>query len=240
MKTIGLIGGMSWESTASYYRLLNLGVKERLGGLHSAKILLHSVDFAPIEEMQRSGAWAEAGKVLAAIAHSLQHEGADFIVLCTNTMHKVAPIITQSLTIPFLHIAHATAKALHENKKHHAILLGTQFTMQEDFYKTILENEGIRVTIPALEEMAIINQIIFDELCLGECKEDSKDFFLHTIKRLYNDDKTIDCVILGCTEIGLLIDEKASFLPFFDTTVIHVNEALNHLICKYEWNNILK
>jgi len=226
MKTIGLIGGMSWESTQSYYRLLNLGVKEHLGGLHSAKVVLYSVDFAPIEQMQRNAQWDKAGKILAHAAKSLQDAGAEMILLCTNTMHKVAPLIIQSLDIPFIHIAHATAKALHAENKHHAILLGTQFTMQEDFYTSVLENEGIRVTIPHTKDIAHINQIIFDELCLGECKENSKHYFLEVIHTLFSDDKTIDSVILGCTEIGLLIAQKDSSLAFFDTTILHVNEAL--------------
>ena len=228
MKTIGLIGGMSWESSLSYYKLLNLGVKERLGGLHSAKIILYSVDFEPIETMQRNAQWDKAGALLAEAAKSLQNAGAEMIVLCTNTMHKVAPLIVKSLNIPFIHIAHATAKALHADHKHHAILLGTQFTMQEDFYTSVLKKEGIRVTIPPISDITRINRIIFNELCLGECKEESKHYFLELIQKLYNDDKTIDSVILGCTEIGLLIAQKDSSLAFFDTTILHVNEALNH------------
>lgn len=230
MKTIGLIGGMSWESTQSYYKLLNLRVKERLGGLHSAKIILYSVDFAPIEAMQREGKWDEAGRVLESAAHALEKAGADMILLCTNTMHKVAPTITQTLTIPFIHIAQATAKALQTSNKRHAILLGTKFTMQEDFYTSVLENEGIRVTIPDAKAIETINRIIFDELCLGECHESSKRSFLDIIHHLYHDDKTIDSVILGCTEIGLLLEEKDSFLPLFDTTLLHVNEALHHTL----------
>lgn len=227
MKTIGLIGGMSWESTQSYYRLLNLGVKERLGGLHSAKIILYSVDFAPIEVMQREGKWEEAANVLEVAAHSLEKAGADFLLLCTNTMHKVAPIITRSLKIPFIHIAEATAHALQKTGKHHSILLGTQFTMQEAFYTSILEHEGIRVTIPDAKGIETINRIIFNELCLGICEKSSKDAFLDIIHQLYIDDKTIDSIILGCTEIGLLIDQKDSFLPLFDTTFLHVNTALD-------------
>ncbi len=228
MKTIGLIGGMSWESTKSYYELLNQGVKQRLGGLHSAKILLYSVDFAPIEKMQQQGQWAEAGSLLADIALRLQQAGADMIVLCTNTMHKVAPQITQSLSIPLIHIAQSTAKAFIGAQKKHAILLGTRFTMQEDFYTSILEKNGIRVSIPKQKEIEKINDIIFNELCLGVCSQDSKHDFLQTIHRLYTDDKSIDSVILGCTEIGLLITQKDSFLPFFDTTILHVNDALEH------------
>lgn len=229
MKTIGLIGGMSWESTLSYYKLLNLGVKECIGGLHSAKIVLYSVDFALIEEMQRNERWDEAGEMLAKAAKSLQNAGAEMVILCTNTMHKVAPLIVKSLDIPFIHIAHATAKALQAAHKHHAILLGTQFTMQEDFYTSILEKEGIRVTIPPTNDITRINDIIFNELCLGECKEESKHYFLALIHKLFSDDKTIDSVILGCTEIGLLIAQKDSTLALFDTTILHVNEALTHV-----------
>ncbi len=229
MKTIGLIGGMSWESTQSYYRLLNLGVKEHLGGLHSAKIILYSVDFAPIEAMQRDGKWDAAGKVLEDAALSLEKAGAEILLLCTNTMHKVAPIITRNLSIPFLHIAKATATALHIRKKHHAILLGTSFTMQENFYTSILEQEGIRVTIPDTHAIEIINRIIFDELCLGTCHEASKSTFLDIIHTLYHNDTTIDSVILGCTEIGLLIQQEDSFLPFFDTTILHVKATLDAL-----------
>jgi len=230
MKTIGLIGGMSWESTQSYYRLLNLGVKKRLGGLHSAKIILYSVDFAPIEAMQREGKWDQAGKVLEGAAHALEKAGAELLLLCTNTMHKVAPIITHTLNIPFIHIANATAQALQKENKHHAILLGTKFTMQEDFYTSVLEKEGIRVTIPDSKAIEMINRIIFDELCLGLCEKNSKQYFLDTIHHLYHDDKTIDSIILGCTEIGLLLEETDSFLPLFDTTLLHVNEALHHAL----------
>lgn len=230
MKTIGLIGGMSWESTQSYYRLLNLGVKEHLGGLHSAKIILYSVDFAPIEAMQRDGKWDEAGKVLEDAALSLEKAGANLLLLCTNTMHKVAPIITQALHIPFIHIAQATAKALQKANKRHAILLGTKFTMQEDFYTSILENEGIQVTIPDATGIETINRIIFDELCLGLCQESSKLSFLDIIHQLCHNDETIDSVILGCTEIGLLIEQKDSFLPFFDTILLHVKEALHQAL----------
>ena len=228
MKTIGLIGGMSWESTKSYYELLNQGVKQRLGGLHSAKILLHSVDFAPIESMQQQGEWEEAGAFLANIALGLQDAKADMIALCTNTMHKVAPAIVNHLRIPFVHIAESTAKALKKDHKRHAILLGTRFTMQEDFYTSILTRHEIRTSIPCKQTCEKINDIIFNELCLGIYNESSKRYFLDVIHQLYSDDKSIDSVILGCTEIGLLIAQKDSFLPFFDTTILHVNDVLEH------------
>ena len=227
MKTIGLIGGMSWESTLSYYKLLNEGVRQRLGGLHSAKLILHSVDFAPIARLQNEAKWEEAGTILGQAALSLERAGADFILLCTNTMHKVAPQIIQNCHIPFIHIAEATAKVLKNNHSHKTILLGTKFTMQESFYKDVLQEHGISVVIPNEKDIFLINQIIFDELCLGTIKDSSKELFLSIINGLKNDDETIDSVILGCTEIGLLLDPKSSQLPLYDTTVLHVKEALN-------------
>ena len=227
MKTIGLIGGMSWESTLSYYKLLNEGVRRRLGGLHSAKIILHSVDFAPIARLQNEAKWEEAGVILNQAALSLERAGADFILLCTNTMHKVAPQIIQNCHIPFVHIAEATAKALKANHSQKTILLGTRFTMQESFYKDILQERGISVVIPNEKDILLINQIIFEELCLGTIKESSKKLFLSIIDGLKNDDEMIDSVILGCTEIGLLLEPKSSQLPLYDTTLLHVKEALN-------------
>ena len=227
MKTIGLIGGMSWESTLSYYKLLNEGVRRRLGGLHSAKIILHSVDFAPIARLQNEAKWEEAGEILNQAALSLERAGADFILLCTNTMHKVAPQIIQNCHIPFVHIAEATAKALKANHSQKTILLGTRFTMQESFYKDILQERGISVVIPNEKDILLINQIIFEELCLGTIKESSKKLFLSIIDGLKNDDEMIDSVILGCTEIGLLLEPKSSQLPLYDTTLLHVKEALN-------------
>lgn len=227
MKTIGLIGGMSWESTLSYYKLLNEGVRQRLGGLHSAKIILHSVDFAPIARLQNESKWEEAGAILNQAALSLERAGADFILLCTNTMHKVAPQIIQNCHIPFVHIAEATAKALKKNHSKKTLLLGTKFTMQESFYKDILQSHGISVVVPTEKDIFLINQIIFDELCLGTIKSSSKELFLSIINGLKNDDETIDSVILGCTEIGLLLDPKSSQLPLYDTTLLHVKEALN-------------
>lgn len=227
MKTIGLIGGMSWESTLSYYKLLNEGVREKLGGLHSAKIILHSIDFAPIASLQNEGKWEEAGTILNHAALSLERAGADFILLCTNTMHKVAPQIVQNCQIPFVHIAEATAKALTEQHYKKSILLGTKFTMQESFYKDILKHHGISVVVPCEKDIQTINNIIFNELCLGKIEDTSKKAFLSILERLKNDDENIDSVILGCTEIGLLLDQKSSFLPLFDTTYLHVKEALN-------------
>lgn len=226
MKTIGLIGGMSWESTLSYYKLLNEGVKKRLGGLHSAKIILHSVDFAPIEKLQNEDKWDEAGEILALAATSLERAGADFILLCTNTMHKVAPRITQNCKIPLLHIAEVTAKALHSEHCKKAILLGTKFTMQEFFYKDILHGHGIEVVIPDPKAIQEINQIIFEELCVGKIETSSKKCFIGIIEQLRKSDKNIDSVIFGCTEIGLLVNQKSVKIPIFDTTNIHVEAAL--------------
>lgn len=231
MKTIGLIGGMSWESTLSYYKLLNEGVKSKLGGLHSAKIILHSVDFAPIARFQSEGKWEEAALIIQEAALSLERAGVDFILLCTNTMHKIVPLITPHVQTPFLHIAEATANALNAKGAHHAILLGTKFTMQESFYKEVLQAQHIDVITPHLKDMETINQIIFQELCVGKIETASRDLFLNIIHELQRSNPRVDAVILGCTEIGLLIDQKSSHLPLFDTTILHVNEALNRAFC---------
>ena len=230
MKTIGLIGGMSWESTLSYYKLLNEGVKARLDGLHSAKIILHSVDFAPIAKLQTEGKWEESALILQEAALSLERAGVDFILLCTNTMHKVLPLITPNIKVPFLHIAEATANELNAHGAHKAILLGTKFTMQESFYKEILNAHHIDVVIPDQRSIETINQIIFQELCIGKIETTSKEIFLKIIDDLTCHNPSIDAVILGCTEIGLLLDQQSSKLPLFDTTILHVNEALNRAI----------
>ena len=227
MKTIGLIGGMSWESTLSYYKLLNEGVKEIRGGLHSAQIILYSVDFAPIEKLQNEGKWEEAGEILSSAAQALERAGVDIILLCTNTMHKVAPQIIKHCNVPFLHIAEATANALLKCDARDAILLGTKFTMQESFYKDVLATHGITTYVPNQNDTDSINRIIFQELCLGIIKEASKKAFLDIIQKLKNDNPSIDSVILGCTEIGLLLQQNDSALPLFDTTVLHVNEAIS-------------
>ena len=230
MKTIGLIGGMSWESTLSYYTLLNEGVKAKLGGLHSAKIILHSVDFAPIARLQSEGKWEEAALIIQEAALSLERAGVDFILLCTNTMHKILPLITPTLHTPFVHIAEATAKALIAHGAHKAILLGTKFTMQETFYTEVLKAHQIEVVIPDSESIEIINRIIFQELCIGKIETASKAKFLEIIDELKRRDTSIDAVILGCTEIGLLLHQGSSRLPLFDTTILHVNEALNRAL----------
>ena len=223
MKTIGLIGGMSWESTVSYYQLINETIKEKLGGLHSAKILLYSVDFAEIERYQASGDWDKSAEVLSQIAQNLEQAGADFIVICTNTMHKVAPQIQKTISIPILHIAQATADALLENGIKKVGLLGTKYTMTQDFYKEKLFEAGLDVVIPDQAGVEEVNRIIYDELCLGQIKESSKQNYLSIIDDLKK--AGAEAVILGCTEIGLLVKQEDTDVPLFDTTVIHAQKA---------------
>ena len=223
MKTIGLIGGMSWESTASYYQLINETIKEKLGGLHSAKILLYSVDFAEIERYQASGDWDKSAEVLSQIAQNLEQAGADFIVICTNTMHKVAPQIQKTISIPILHIAQATADALLENGIKKVGLLGTKYTITQDFYKEKLFEAGLDVVIPDQAGVEEVNRIIYDELCLGQIEESSKQAYLAIIDDLKN--AGAEAVILGCTEIGLLVKQEDTDVPLFDTTAIHAKKA---------------
>ena len=223
MKTIGLIGGMSWESTASYYQLINETIKEKLGGLHSAKILLYSVDFAEIERYQASGDWDKSAEVLSQIAQNLEQAGADFIVICTNTMHKVAPQIQKTISIPILHIAQATADALLENGIKKVGLLGTKYTMTQEFYKEKLLEAGLEVVIPDKAGVEEVNRIIYDELCLGQIKESSKQAYLAIIDDLKN--AGAEAVILGCTEIGLLVKQEDTDMSLFDTTEIHALRA---------------
>lgn len=223
MKTIGLIGGMSWESTVTYYRIINETVKERLGGLHSAKILMYSVDFAEIEECQASGDWDKSAEILGAAALALQGAGADFIVICTNTMHKVAPDIEKRIEIPIIHIADATADALLNAGVTKTALLGTKYTMLQDFYKERLEKRGISVLIPNGSGVETVNRAIYEELCRGIISPTSRDEYVRIIGELKQ--QGAQGVILGCTEIGMLIDEACSPLPVFDTTVIHARKA---------------
>ncbi|OJT84855.1 aspartate racemase, partial [Clostridioides difficile] len=201
MKTIGLIGGMSWESTITYYQVINTVIKERLGGLHSSKCILYSVDFQEIEECQSSGNWEKSAKILADAAIKLQEAGADFIVICTNTMHKVSDKIQESIHIPLLHIADVTATVLREKEIKKVALLGTKYTMEQDFYKNVIINNGIEVLIPNEEDRIIVNDTIFNELCLGIISESSKKAFLSIIDKLGK--QGAEAVILGCTEIGL-------------------------------------
>ena len=223
MKTIGLIGGMSWESTTSYYQIINENIKRELGGLHSAKILLYSVDFAEIEHYQAVGDWDKSAQVLADIAQRLEQAGADFIVICTNTMHKVAPQIQKKIAIPILHIAQATAQALVDDGIRKVGLLGTKYTMTQDFYKEKLLESGLEVLIPDQAGIADVNRIIYDELCLGDIRESSKQTYLTVIDDLKN--AGAEAVILGCTEIGLLVKQSDIALPLYDTTVIHAEKA---------------
>ncbi|WP_276855012.1 aspartate/glutamate racemase family protein [Enterocloster lavalensis] len=223
MKTIGLIGGMSWESTVTYYQLINEAVKKSLGGLHSAKILLYSVDFQEIEECQTRGDWEKSARILGDAAKGLEGAGADCIVICTNTMHKVAPQIGERVSIPILHIAEATAEALIESGISRVLLLGTHYTMQQDFYKEKLVERGIEVMVPGDEDMEIVNRIIFGELCLGVISEESRKEYLRIIEEQKG--RGAQGVILGCTEIGLLISQADTELPVFDTTQIHAGRA---------------
>lgn len=222
MKTIGLIGGMSWESSAHYYQLINQAVARRLGGLHSAPILMHSVDFAPIEVMQREDRWEEAGDVLAAIAARLEAAGAGLVGLCTNTMHIVAPAIVARLGVPFVHIADPTAAALSADGFARVGLLGTRFTLEKRFYIERLEAAGLDVLVPDVG-LTNLNGIIYDELCRGIVREESRRTYLEAIGRLAA--RGAEAVILGCTEIDMLVDESNSPLPVYDTTALHA-EAL--------------
>lgn len=231
MQTIGLIGGMSWESTIPYYRQINEAIKERLGGLHSAKIILYSVNFQEIEQLQHQGKWDEAGKILADTALLLQQAGADFLVLCTNTMHKVAPAIESTTQIPLLHIADPTAQAIKQAGYKRVALLGTRFTMEQDFYRGRLSHKhGIEVLVPGTEDRSQVHQIIYDELCLGILKESSRQTYREVIQRLAS--QGAEAVILGCTEISLLIGAKDSPLPLFDTTAIHASAAAKQALQK--------
>lgn len=223
MKTIGLIGGMSWESTVTYYQIVNNTIKQELGGLHSAKILLYSVDFAEIEEYQANGEWEKSAEVLSEAAVNLEKAGADYIVICTNTMHKVAPEIQKHILIPIIHIAEATAEELKKNDISKVGLLGTKYTMTQEFYKNKLIDAGIDVVIPNQEGVEIVHNIIYNELCLGIISEESKMKYLAIIDELVKNGA--QGVILGCTEIGLLIQQQEVKLPVFDTTQIHATKA---------------
>ena len=223
MKTIGLIGGMSWESTVPYYQLINEYVKKELGGLHSAKIALYSVEFDEIEKCQSEDRWDDAAKILADAAVGLEKCGADFILICTNTMHKVYAQVQAAVSVPLIHIADATGDALKAAGIRKVGLLGTRYTMQQDFYKGRLAEAGFDVAVPPEEMIGELNRIIFEELCVGEIKEDSRAYFARAIEELKKEG--CEGVILGCTEIGLLVRPEDSVLPVFDTTVIHAEAA---------------
>jgi len=225
IKTIGLLGGMSWESTTSYYKALNEGIRRELGGLHSAKICLYSVDFEPIGKLQHQGFWAETAEILIEAAQAVEAGGADFLLICTNTMHKVAPEIEAALSIPVLHIADATAKKLVEDKIQKVGLLGTRFTMEQDFYKNrLIEKFGIDVIVPHKDQRQAVHDIIYKELCLGVVSEKSRGQYLSIINELA--ESGAEAVILGCTEIAMLIQQKHTLVPLYDTTEIHANEAV--------------
>lgn len=224
MKTIGLIGGMSWESSLEYYRIINEEVKAKLGGLHSAKCILYSVDFEEIERCQAEGDWESSGKLLGDAALSLEKAGAEMILICTNTMHKVIGYIEEKVSLPILHIADSTAKQIQKSKISTVGLLGTKYTMEQDFYKTRIESNGIKVLIPNEADRKVINKVIYEELCLGEIQQSSRDHYKKVIKGLVDDGA--EGIILGCTEIGLLIKPEDSEVPLFDTAVIHATESV--------------
>ncbi|MEH7443804.1 aspartate/glutamate racemase family protein [Bacillus sp. JJ1122] len=225
MKTIGLIGGMSWESSAEYYRIINEEVKKGLGGLHSAKCILYSVNFDEIERCQSQNRWDQAGEILGEAAESLEHAGADFIVICTNTMHKVIAVIQKKTSLPILHIADETADEILNQGLKKVGLLGTKYTMEEDFYTTRIKDQNIDILIPDEEERLTINQIIFNELCLGKTVQSSREYFKEVIQKLVVEGA--EGIILGCTEIGLLIKQEDVDVPLFDTTLIHALGAVN-------------
>ncbi|REK63339.1 MAG: aspartate/glutamate racemase [Brevibacillus sp.] len=228
MKTIGLIGGMSWESSLEYYRLINQLVKERLGGLHSACCIMYSVDFAQIEAFQREGHWDDAGAALAHAAKALERAGADFIVLCTNTMHNNAEAIEQTVAIPLLHIVDATAERIVQRGIRRVGLLGTRYTMEFPFYRERMRRYGVEVLVPDEPDRAIVNRIIFEELCLGNVLPKSKQEYLRVMDGLVR--RGAEGVILGCTEITLLIKPEDTLVPLFDSTRIHAEEAVTRAL----------
>ena len=228
LKTIGLIGGMSWESTVTYYKIINETVKEKLGRLHSAKCILYSVDFQEIEECQANGNWEKSGEILGEAAYNLEKAGADFIVICTNTMHKVVNQVKEKISVPILHIAEMTAEKILEKGLKNIALLGTKYTMEQDFYKSKLIEKGINVIIPDKNDIEIINEVIYDELCLGTINSDSKKKFLEIVDKLRS--KGAEGIILGCTEIGLLIKNEDTDVPLFDTAIIHAEQAAMYSI----------
>jgi len=225
MKTIGLLGGMSWESTALYYQQINKMVHGKLGKLHSAKVIINSVDFEEIAALQAKGLWQEAGAYLAEQALNLEKAGAECILVCTNTMHKVAPQIEDTITVPFLHIADATAKEIVSQHIGKVALLGTAFTMEQDFYKARLQDHGIDVIIPNEADRKIVHRIIYEELCLGVINPDSQQKYIAIVEALIADGA--EGIILGCTEICMLIGEVKFSVPLFDTTIIHAKEAVS-------------
>ena len=227
MKTIGLIGGMSWESSLEYYRIINELVKEKLGGLHSAKSLMYSLDFDEIEKLQHQGKWDKLTSIMIKAAQDLEKGGADFVLICTNTMHKMADDIQNNINIPLLHLVDTTADKIKQNRLRKVGLLGTNFTMEEDFYKGRLMNKyGLDVIIPNENDRQIIHQVIYQELCLGNIKKSSKDQYIEIINKLI--ESGAEAVILGCTEIPLLIQQEDVKVPLYDTTTIHAEAAVEY------------
>lgn len=225
MKTIGLIGGMSWESSLEYYRIINEEVNNKLGGFHSAECVMYSVDFHDIEQLQHQNKWKEASDFMVAVAQKVEKAGADFLVICTNTMHKMADAVSENTRIPFLHIGDVTAEAVQKDGNSRVGLLGTRFTMEQDFYKGRLTGKyGIDVLIPPKEEREIIHKILYQELCLGEIKKRSRDQFHAIITALKS--RGAQGIILGCTEIPLLVDQKDYDIPLYDTTSLHARAAV--------------
>ncbi len=225
MKTIGLLGGMSWESTELYYRWINSGVKAQLGGLHSAKVALYSVDFQEIETLQHAGDWDAAAAILAAAAQNIEAAGADFLLICTNTMHKVAPQVEAAISIPLLHLADATAEQIKMQGLDTVGLLGTNFTMEQDFYRgRLTQKHGLNVIVPPAADRQLVHDIIYNELCLGEVKEDSRQTYLRIINDLHA--AGAQGVIEGCTEIVMLVQQHHTSVPLFDTTAIHAQAAV--------------
>jgi aspartate racemase len=226
VKTIGLIGGMSWESSIEYYRIINEAVKERLGGLHSAKCIMHSVDFAEVEPLQHEGRWDEAAEHMVRAAKSVEAAGADFLVLCTNTMHKTADKMEEQISIPFLHIADATARKVIADGLKTVGLLGTRFTMEDDFYKgRLIDRHSLEVIVPHEDERQIVHQVIYDELCLGRIEAASKQKYVGIMNNLVS--QGAEAIILGCTEIGMLVGPDDCDVPVFDTTRIHAEAAVD-------------
>lgn len=229
MKTIGLIGGMSWESSIEYYRIINETVRAKLGGLHSAKSIMYSVDFAEIEVLQHQGKWDEAAELMIAAAKNVENGGADFVIICTNTMHKMADEVQKHIQIPLLHIADATAKTIKARGLRRIGLLGTKFSMEEDFYRgRLAEKHGLEVLIPTTEEREIVHRVIYDELCVGKIDRASKEQYISIMDRLVKNGA--EGIILGCTEISLLVRDEDSHVPLFDTTNIHAVAAVEYAL----------
>lgn len=225
MKTIGLLGGMSWESTSHYYRLINQGINARMGGLHSAQIVMLSIDFQPLEKLMQAEDWRECGAFLADSAKKIERAGADFLLICTNTMHKVADEVANGISIPLLHICDAAAERIKTEKMGTVGLLGTSFTMEEDFYAGRLQQQhGLTVLTPEADDRKIVHDVIFDELCRGEINDNSRDTYLRVIHSMQK--RGAEAVIAGCTEIGMLVEQRHTELPLFDTTEIHADQAV--------------